>query len=720
MPYDLLSEPIRRYVRDKRWESLRPIQGAAIQHILSSDSNFILASRTASGKTEAAFLPILSKVNFREPGVQVLYISPLIALINDQFFRIEELCKYLDVKVTKWHGEANRTDKKKLVKAPEGIVLITPESLEAMFVNAPYQVKALFENLKFVVIDEIHSFLGTDRGIHLKSILARLSQVSRARFRTIGLSATIGDYAEAKKFTGDEANTKVLLDKTSKEMVTTFRYHEAETQELPLELLKDIYKQTCDHKVLIFPNSRGKAEEIAVKLKRISERVNGHPHYFSHHSSVDKEVREYVEHFAKHNQRQNFCISCTSTLELGIDIGSVDKVVQVDATHSIASLIQRVGRSGRREGEKSHLMLYATDDWNLVQSLACWLLYKEGYIEPVRTAQQPYDVVLHQVLSLIKECSGCTREDVVNKLQGNHAFAAITPIEIQEIIQELVVQEWIEVLGQELIIGVEAERVVNSREFYSMFKTEPGYKVVSSGKTIGEIPLTPQVCEDENILLAAKIWKIRYVDFKSKKIDVVPAADGKKPLFFGGGGLVDGRVREKMLNILCSDTTYSELDESSQEKLGELRDFFAVFPITDSETQRPVFVKDGKLTFYTFASTKVNRSLHFLLSCLDLEPGYDEQSSSFTLAINPNLLPDLFEQLLLFIVDVDFHLEQALAENESLLDFSKWGSRLPLKYKTAILKERFYDFKATSELLSIVRTVTNLITVAVGPPVTHA
>ena len=132
--------------------------------------------------------------------------------------------------------------------------------------------------------------------------------------------------------------------------------------------------------MLIFPNSRGKAVEIAVKLKRISVRVNGHPHYFSHHSSVDKEVREYVEHFAKHNQRHNFCISCTSTLELGIDIGSVDKVVQVDATHSIASLIQRVGRSGRREGEKSHLMLYATDDWNLVQSLACWLLYQEGYI----------------------------------------------------------------------------------------------------------------------------------------------------------------------------------------------------------------------------------------------------------------------------------------------------------------------------------------------------
>jgi ATP-dependent Lhr-like helicase len=151
---------------------------------------------------------------------------------------------------------------------------------------------------------------------------------------------------------------------------------------LPLELLKDLYIETKDNKVLIFPNSRGRAEEVAVKLRKISDRVKGHPNYFSHHSSVDREVREYVEYFAKNNNRQNFCISCTSTLELGIDIGTVDEVVQIDATHSIASLIQRVGRSGRKEGESSNLYLYATNEWSLLQSIACWLLYKEGFIEP--------------------------------------------------------------------------------------------------------------------------------------------------------------------------------------------------------------------------------------------------------------------------------------------------------------------------------------------------
>lgn len=201
MSFNLLSEPIRKYIRNKRWESLRPIQAATINKIITTDSNYILASRTASGKTEAAFLPILSKTDFNKRGVQVLYISPLIALINDQFYRIEDLCKDIEIKVTKWHGEAKRSLKNELVKNPEGIVLITPESIEAMFVHSPYNVYALFENLKYIVIDEIHSFLGVDRGTQLMSLLSRLQEVNKNRIITIGLSATIGNenYIEARR-----------------------------------------------------------------------------------------------------------------------------------------------------------------------------------------------------------------------------------------------------------------------------------------------------------------------------------------------------------------------------------------------------------------------------------------------------------------------------------------------------------------------------------------
>lgn len=703
MSYDLLSEPIRKFIRDKGWEQLRPIQNAAIIKILSSDENFILASRTASGKTEAAFLPILSKVNFNESGVQVLYISPLIALINDQFFRVEELCKNLDVTVTKWHGEANRTLKNRLIKHPTGIVLITPESLEAMFVNKPYNVKQLFSNLKYVVIDEIHSFIGTDRGTQLKSILSRLQIVNIKSFSIVGLSATMSEenkFIEVKEFTGNVGKTKILIDRTAKEINTLFRFFKKENEELPLDLLKDLYIETKNNKVLIFPNSRGRVEEVAVKLKKISERVNGHPNYFSHHSSVDREVREYVEYFAKNNKRHNFCIVCTSTLELGIDIGSVDEVVQIDATHSIASLVQRVGRSGRKDGEESKLFLYATTEWSLLQSISCWLLYKEGFIEPPEKNEKPYDILVHQALSITKGHSGIILKELIKQLKENSAFNSIEQVEIEEILQHLIEIDFLEKLRHEVIIGVDGEKVVNSREFYSVFKTEENFKVVNAGNTIGEIPFSPQIKEDENILLSARIWKIKFVDQKAKKIEVIPAKDGKKPMFFGRGALAHQKIREKMLEILISKTEYDFLDGPSFEEIEMMRKDFAVFDIKDLESERPLLTGDKHLQLFTFTGTRINKTLQLLLNIAGIKNILDDTNSSFDIEVPKQDLISKWNYLPLPLAEIDIHLSALLETNPTLLDFSKWGIYLPEKYQIKILKDKYFDIEQTKEFLS--------------------
>lgn len=700
MSFDLLSEPIRKFIRDKGWEQLRPIQNAAISKILVSDENFILASRTASGKTEAAFLPILSKLNFNDSGVQVLYISPLIALINDQFYRVEELCKNLDVTVTKWHGEANKTLKDRLIKQPSGIVLITPESLEAMFVNKPSNVKHLFSNLKYVVIDEIHSFIGTDRGTQLKSILSRLQRVNARPFSIVGLSATIGDYSEAKRFTGDELKTKVLLDRTAKEINALFRFFKNKNEELPLELLKDLYVETKDNKVLIFPNSRGRAEEVAVKLKKISDRVKGHPNYFSHHSSVDREVREYVEYFAKNNKRHNFCISCTSTLELGIDIGSVDEVVQIDATHSIASLIQRVGRSGRKDGESSNLFLYATTQWTLLQSIACWLLYKESFIEPPEKNEHPYDILVHQALSITKGHSGVLLTELIKQLKENSAFNLIEQTEIEEILRYLIETDFLEKLQNEVIIGVEGEKVVNSREFYSVFKTEENFKVVNAGNTIGEIPFSPQIIEDENILLSAKIWKIKFVDHKAKKIEVIPAKDGKKPMFFGEGVVVHQKIREKMFEILYSKIEYDFLDEPSFDEVEIMRNDFAVFNIKNLQSERPLSIEERHLQLFTFTGTRINRTLQLLLNIAGIKNTLDDRSSSFDIEAPKEELFNKWNYLSFPLTDIDPHISTILETNPTLLDFSKWGIYLPRSYQIKLVKNKYFDIQQTKELLS--------------------
>jgi ATP-dependent Lhr-like helicase len=567
--YNLLSEPIRKYIRAQGWDALRPIQAAAISKIVSTDYNYILASRTASGKTEAAFLPILSSTDFNERGVQVLYISPLIALINDQVRRVEDLCKNLEIEVTKWHGEAKRSLKKKLIKNPNGIVLITPESIEAMFVNAPYNITNLFGNLKFIIIDEIHSFLGVDRGLQLMSLLFRIQREASQNIRIIGLSATIGDdnYIHAKKLTGNVSNTKVLLDRTKKPTMAKFKFYESSSKELPLDLVKDLYIETKENKALIFPNSRARTEEVAVKLHRISNRLNGHKNYFSHHSSVDKEIRESVEFFAKNNQRNNFCISATSTLELGIDIGTVDKIIQIDSTHSVASLVQRIGRSGRREGEKSVVCIYATEKWSLLQSLACWNLYKKDFLEPIDTALRAYDILLHQLLSIVKQNSGIEIKYLIHTLSTNPVFENIPPSEIEKLINYSIDGDYLEKIRTELILGLEGEKIVNSRDFYSVFITEPDFKVMHSGRRVGQIPFSPQIKVNENLLLAAKIWKIKDIDFKAGVIEVLPAKDGKAPSFSGGAGGIHPEVRKEMLRILKSQADYDELNQECTEIL---------------------------------------------------------------------------------------------------------------------------------------------------------
>lgn len=708
MSFELLSGPIRKYIRDKRWEQLRPIQNAAITRVLTTDNHYILVSRTASGKTEAAFLPILSQVNFNERGVQVLYISPLIALINDQFFRVEDLCKNLEVNVVKWHGEANKTLKEKLIKDPSGVVLITPESLEAMFANKPFNVKNLFSNVKFVVIDEIHSFIGSGRGVQLKSILSRLQDINQNKFRLIGLSATLGDYDEAKKFTGTNSQAIVLRDSASKEIEAKFKYFETTGPELSLALLKDLYLETKESKVLIFPNSRGLAEELAVKLKKISDKVKGHVNYFSHHSSVDKEVREYVEYFAKSNNRQNFCISCTSTLELGIDIGSVDQVVQIDATHSIASLIQRIGRSGRREGAKSLLLLYATDQWNLLQSLACWQLYKEPFIEPKDSMSLAYDILLHQALSITKGHSGIKYTDLVKLLKQNFAFDDIAVFDIEEILNHLTSIDLLEKLGNEVIIGIEGEKIVNSRDFYSAFTTEDNFKVVNAGVKIGEIPLSPQIREDENILLAAKIWKIIFVDFKAKKIEVKPTNDGKKPSFFGGGGIVHPRIRNKMFEILYQNETFSELNEEASDELDEMRSDFSVYDVKNIESERLLLVSEKKLSFYTFTGTKINRTLKFLFDFSEIKSSLNDSTSSFDIYESKDYFIDKLNFISSNVIVIEEIMTEELEKNANSVITSKWGIYLPLKYQIEWMKQNYFDIKQTQEFLrNIVRIVEN-------------
>lgn len=698
--FDLLSSQIREYVWDAGWGELRPIQEESIKHITQTQDNYILSAATASGKTEAAFLPILSICypnGYQEgSGVKILYISPLIALINDQFRRVEDLCKHLDIRITKWHGEASQSEKKKLINNPEGVVLITPESIEALFCNKPQEIKKIFSELDFVVIDEIHSFLSSDRGTHLQSLLYRLQELNAQPIRFIGLSATLGDYKIAKEFFGRSQNTKVLKDSNKNAIEVKFKFFNQETTELSQSTIDDLYQENLNSKTLIFPNSRSRVEEIAVKLKRKTKRENGYHRYFAHHSSVEKEMREWTENFAKNNQRDDFSIVCTSTLELGIDIGSIDKVIQVGQIVSVSSLAQRLGRSGRKT-RKSKLTVYNLDQWQLLHNIACFELLQEGFLEPDKKIKR-YDILAHQILSILKQTSGITRSELSTRLSQNWAFRDISGSDIQQIIDHLIKLELVEDLRMELILGIQSQYLVTSKDFYAVFEANKGYKVINRDTSIGELDPPafgkPSDYVGENIFLSAQIWKIIGVDDKKYKYFVERSKDGKPPIFLDSGGrAVHSRIREKMLEIVLNQEAFDYLDDKSAVELQDLRLKFQRFQGLEFKYQRPLINKGIKTELFLFTGSKTQQTIKRVIFHLNKEFLISSDETGVSLTYNQNTKTVLNFWKMLYTAKIDFNEigNEVLDQDSTKNTLTKYFKYLPYEIQLRFYIETMLD-----------------------------
>jgi len=711
--FHLLSTQIQKYIWDAGWPKLRKIQEASIKYITQTSDNYILSAATASGKTEAAFLPILSLCypnGFQQDkGVKILYISPLIALINDQFQRVEGLCKHLDIKITKWHGEASQSEKKKLIQNPEGIVLITPESIEALFCNKPHEIKKVFSDIDFVVIDEIHSFLGTDRGVHLQSLLYRLQELNTTPIRFIALSATLGDYNFAKKFFGNPEKTKVLKDSKKNEIEVKFKYFNQETAELSQATLDDLYQENLNSKTLIFPNSRSRVEEIAVKLKRKARKNKSYHQYFAHHSSVEKELREWTENFAKTNQKDDFSIVCTSTLELGIDIGSIDKVIQVGSIVGVNSLAQRLGRSGRKT-QKSKLTVYNLDQWQLLHNIACYELLQEGFLEPNEEIKR-YDILVQQILSILKQTSGIERGELISKISKNWAFREITQNEIQKVVDHLIKLEMVEDLQRELILGIQSQYLITSKDFYAVFEAKKGFQVINNGKTIGELD-PPAFGESgnyvgENIFLSAQIWKIVDVDDKKGKFFVEKARDGKPPMFLDNGGReIHPRIREKMLEIILNKKQFAYLDEKSQTELQDLRNQFIQFKNLDIQTQRLLIEKHQTSNLFLFTGSKIQQTIQEAIKSMDkdlLSTSDTPVSLSFKTELKTSL--NFWQKLQTSQIDFDEISKQLLDPETTKNVLTKYAKYLPLDFQIQFYKNLRFDITSYQEFVSKIQFI---------------
>ena len=372
--FSLLDVRIQRWIWTEKWSVLRDAQERAIPALVGCDRDVLIAAATAAGKTEAAFFPILTHLlaNTQDTGL-CIYISPIKALINDQFMRLERLCEQLEIPVWPWHGDISSSSKNRFFKQPSGVVLITPESLEAMLCNRGFQAPQLLARLRYIVVDELHAFIGSERGKQLQSLMQRMESAVGRKVVRVGLSATLGDLGMAAEFLRLRGGDAVEIINSHADPVRLQleikgyaepAHLQAEQHDAPSITTSSIVRHLFDtlrgSNNLVFPNTRGLVEEYAHALGRLCEQHHIANEFWPHHGNLSRDIREETEAALK-NKALHATAICTNTLELGIDIGAVKSIAQIGSPPSVASMRQRLGRSGRRPGEPAILRGYVTE-----------------------------------------------------------------------------------------------------------------------------------------------------------------------------------------------------------------------------------------------------------------------------------------------------------------------------------------------------------------------
>ena len=588
--FQRLAPFVQEFVYRQSWKELRSLQVQAIEAIFDSDDDILVTTGTASGKTEAAFLPILSLISVEPVGsVRAIYVGPLKALINDQFRRLELLCNDGGIPIHRWHGDVGSSQKSELVDNPGGVLQITPESIESLFINKTNYLHRLFGGLRYIVVDEVHSFLKSDRGVQLRSQLDRLEQyATTTRPRRIGLSATVGNPEVAKQWLNPRNPNKVrIIDPVIDDIpVRLSHLHFTLTkEELPTELLDDLYALTKQKRSLIFCNSRRFVELVTSQLNRRSNRDRVLEHYLPHHGSISKEIREDAERRMRDDD-QPTSVVCTNTLELGIDIGQLDLAVQIDSTHTVMSFVQRLGRTGRRQGASRIIQIYTSDlqpepsdefyerlPYSLLKALSVVDLFLEGWLEPPQQRTIPYNVLYHQLLSRLVETHGAMPKDLVAYFMNSGVFPGATPDDYAGLLKHLASIDHIEQMETgKLILGLAGEKVLRSKDFYAVFATPPEWDVFYKERTLGRITPRPDLQPGTCLLLVGRLWEVKDILTEKQQVIVESAKDAHDVMFLGTGiPEMHPKVAQRVREFLLSEKTPTYLGNTGLQALDDAR-----------------------------------------------------------------------------------------------------------------------------------------------------
>jgi ATP-dependent helicase Lhr and Lhr-like helicase len=568
--FDRLTSALQyQVVHTLGFQSLRPVQEKAIDAVLDGKNCVVLAP-TAGGKTEAAFFPLLSAIDAADwPPVSVIYLSPIRALLNNQEDRIGRYASVIGRRVFKWHGDVPQSARKHFLKRPTDVLLTTPESLEAMLISPRVPARALFGGLSAVIIDEIHAFAADDRGAHVSALLERLTRFCGKDVQRIGLSATVGNPDEIMRWVqGSSKREGIVIDPGGARRSPELALDHVGSLENAATVIRALHP---GKKRLVFVDSRRKAEEIGKSLRRL-----GVDAFISHGSLGVTERREAERAF---QEGQDCVIVATSALELGIDVGDLDHVLQIDSPPTVASFLQRIGRTGRRADTTPNCTVLATSDATVLQAAAILRLFGEGWVEPVHPSHRAHHILAHQILGVAVERSGVARGDIAGWLHGTSAFAAITDEERNALIDAMLATGILADQGAKLWLGPEGERrygFANFRSLYAVFDAPQTFVVKADTREIGTVDASflrtiASTDKDKTFSLGGQPWQIVHIEWERGICLVRPTKDGSAARWSGGPRFLSYELCQAMKRILVDDAVDPAWSKRAQRVLQTMR-----------------------------------------------------------------------------------------------------------------------------------------------------
>ncbi len=633
--FDRLAPPLQRWLWEQGWTGLREAQAAAVPILLDSERDVVIAAATASGKTEAAFLPLLTRL-WRDGGL-VLYVAPIKALINDQHERLSLIGERLELSVYPWHGDVGQTPRKRFFADPRGVVLITPESLESMLFRRGAELGRLFAGLTAVVVDELHAFIENERGRQLQSLLHRMESAIGRRVRRVGLSATLGDMVLAADFlrSGQAEAVAVIVSSSEKKsleiglkavMVPTGTTDAVEATKMTIA--KELFERLQGANYLIFPNTTGMVETYTDALRQLSEAAGLPMSFFPHHGRLGKSERESTESALKQGDRPISAL-CTSTLEMGIDIGAIRGVVQIGAPDSVASLCQRIGRAGRRKDEVARLWQYCVTEEiatrsncafglypDLIQAIAVIQLFLAKWYEPPRQGALHYSTLVQQILSLIGERHGVIAAEAYRVLCQTGPFGGVSEADFIELLRALAKEGLIMQDATRLLLhGGLGEKRVNHFTFFAAFPDIAEYRLLHAGKELGTLPLKMTHRVGSVVIFSGRRWRMAEIDHDKRRVNLIPAAMGDRPRTRGEGSPVHDRVRAEMRAVLAGEDEVEWLDGMARKVLRSARRLFRELSLAEN-----LIVPDGQsVMLFPWRGDAIQDSIAALLCAKGLD-----------------------------------------------------------------------------------------------------